>query len=216
MYLTCQGTGAPTGILVSGRADQGDIWQTVADGAHPQTAVFPGVSKSTRVCAHDRPSTVTIAAQHADASRCTPVPQLDHSRGRSARPPRSADRSQAPRSFRARRPLLGWPDRPPVRQHVPCASSRSRARQFPHRALYDGLTPQQRSWWLALNSNYSPDLDPYHQERTDFLPSFQAVRTAPAPRPIPAVILASDQPYNLESLAAEGQLPTGIPSISAQ
>jgi pimeloyl-ACP methyl ester carboxylesterase len=77
--------------------------------------------------------------------------------------------------------------------------------------LYDGLTPQEQAWWISLNSNYSPDLDPYHQEKTNFLPSFQSLRTAPELRRMAVVILTSDQPFNLKPQAAQGDLPPGIP-----
>lgn len=75
MYLQCQGTGSPTVVLVSGRADRGDIWQTLADPNQPGPAVLPGVATSTRVCAYDRPGTVTITGEHVEASRSTPVPE---------------------------------------------------------------------------------------------------------------------------------------------
>ncbi len=77
--------------------------------------------------------------------------------------------------------------------------------------LYDGLTPEEQAWWITLNSIYSPDLDPYHQEKTNFLPSFQSLRTAPELRRMPVVILTSDQPYNLKPLADQGNLPSSIP-----
>src|ERR1700722_13400347 len=60
MYLQCQGTGSPTVVFVSGRSDRSDIWQTLVDIAKPGPAVYPEVAKFTRVCAYDRPGTVTI------------------------------------------------------------------------------------------------------------------------------------------------------------
>jgi pimeloyl-ACP methyl ester carboxylesterase len=80
--------------------------------------------------------------------------------------------------------------------------------------LYDALTPEEQAWWIALNGNYSPDLEPYHQEKTNFVPSFQSLRTAAGLRRMPVVILTSDQPYNLKTQAAEGNLPHGIPMTS--
>ena len=77
--------------------------------------------------------------------------------------------------------------------------------------LYDGLTAQEQEWWLTLNSNYSPDLEPYNQEKSNFEPSFQSLRDAGAPHPMPAAILTSDQPYNLEPIATAGELPPDIP-----
>ena len=78
--------------------------------------------------------------------------------------------------------------------------------------LFNGLTPQEQAWWITLNSYFPLELDQYHQERTDFVPSFQSLRTAPELRRMPAVILVSDQPYNLKLLAAQGfPLPPGMP-----
>ena len=77
--------------------------------------------------------------------------------------------------------------------------------------LYYGLTPTERGEWIALNSAYSPDLEPYHQEETNFVPTFESLRDAPAPRRMPAVVLTSDQPYDLRPLAGEGALPPGVP-----
>ena len=75
MYLTCQGSGSPTVVLVSGRSDRGDIWKSTANPEHPGPAVFSGVSETTRVCAYDRPGTVTVTGEQVEASRSTPVPQ---------------------------------------------------------------------------------------------------------------------------------------------
>jgi pimeloyl-ACP methyl ester carboxylesterase len=75
IYLECQGTGSPTVILVSGRSDRSDIWHTLADTAKPGLAVYPAVAKFTRVCAYDRPGTVTIAGNAIEPSRSTSVPQ---------------------------------------------------------------------------------------------------------------------------------------------
>jgi hypothetical protein len=41
---------------------------------------------------------------------------------------------------------------------------------------------------------------PYHQEKTNFVPSFQYLRTAAELRRMPVVILTSDQPCNLKTL----------------
>jgi pimeloyl-ACP methyl ester carboxylesterase len=62
-------------VFVSGRSDRADIWKTLANPRQPGPAVLPGVAKFTRVCAYDRPGTVTITGEHVEASRSTPVPQ---------------------------------------------------------------------------------------------------------------------------------------------
>lgn len=216
MYLTCQGSGSPTVVLVSGRTDRSDIWQSVATPEQSGTPVFSGVSETTRVCAYDRPGTVTITGEHVEASRSTPVPQ----------PTTAAD------GVRDLHALLSAAEIPgPI---VLVAHSwggliaRLYADTYPTgvdglvlvdtltELLYDGLTPQEQEWWLTLNSNYSPDLEPYNQEKSNFEPSFQSLRDAGDPLPMPAAILTSDQPYDLEPIAAAGELPLGIPADFGQ
>ncbi|MFE4499649.1 alpha/beta fold hydrolase [Rhodococcus sp. NPDC056743] len=211
MYLTCKGTGSPTVVFVSGRSDRADIWKTVTEPNPTDTAVFDGVAETTRVCAYDRPGTVTITGEQVEPSRSTPVPQ----------PTTAAD------GARDLHDLLSAADVPGP--YVLVAHSwggliaRLYADSYPTdvdglvlvdtltELLYDGLTPQQQEWWTTLNSNYSPDLEPYNQEKSDLEPSFQSLRDAGDPPPMPVGILVSDQPYDLEPLAAAGDLPPGVP-----
>lgn len=74
MYLECRGTGSPTVVLISGKGNGAADWSEVLDPADPEhnadydavawgkghlhkseSAVFPMVSRFTRVCAYDRP-----------------------------------------------------------------------------------------------------------------------------------------------------------------
>ena len=74
MYLECSGTGSPTVVLISGKGNGAADWSEVLDPADPahdadydavawgkgdlhksESAVFPMVSRFTRVCAYDRP-----------------------------------------------------------------------------------------------------------------------------------------------------------------
>src|SRR5947209_8043584 len=64
MYLECRGSGSPTVVFVSGRSDRADIWSTLANPRETGPAVLPGVATFTRVCAYDRPGTVTITGEH--------------------------------------------------------------------------------------------------------------------------------------------------------
>src|SRR5260221_8310644 len=76
MYLECRGAGSPTVVLISGRGNGADDWSEILDPADPahsapddlvlagqgtlhksEAAVFPSVSRFTRVCAYDRPGT---------------------------------------------------------------------------------------------------------------------------------------------------------------
>ena len=60
MHLKCAGTGSPTVVLISGFRGAYDDWTHVVDGGNPAaqpvasgSAVFPEVSKFTRVCGYD-------------------------------------------------------------------------------------------------------------------------------------------------------------------
>jgi pimeloyl-ACP methyl ester carboxylesterase len=76
MYLKCRGVGSPTVVLISGKGNGAADWSKVLDPADPvhnapldavsagegrllesEAAVFPAVSRFTRVCAYDRPGT---------------------------------------------------------------------------------------------------------------------------------------------------------------
>ena len=67
-YLECQGTGAPTVILISGYRNNAAIWTTPP--AAGIARVFTSIAKFTRVCAYDRPDTI-LDADHL--SRSDPV-----------------------------------------------------------------------------------------------------------------------------------------------
>jgi pimeloyl-ACP methyl ester carboxylesterase len=64
IYLECRGTRSPTVVLISGTRGAHDDWIDLIDSKNPagapkpgESAVFPQVSKFTRVCAYDRPGT---------------------------------------------------------------------------------------------------------------------------------------------------------------
>ena len=79
MYLECIGTGSPTVVLISGTRGAHDDWTDLIDRKNPngapkpgESAVFPQVSKFTRVCAYDRPGTTL---NDNTQTRSTPVKQ---------------------------------------------------------------------------------------------------------------------------------------------
>ncbi len=83
LYLECRGQGSPTVILESGAGGRADVWsRDLEKPAGTRTMVLPGVAASTRVCAYDRPGTLTERNPSLDRegppifrSRSDPVPQ---------------------------------------------------------------------------------------------------------------------------------------------
>jgi pimeloyl-ACP methyl ester carboxylesterase len=83
IYLECRGEGSPTVVLVAGLLSSARFWTD--DLLHPdapRTMVLPGVAEFTRVCAYDRPGTMTMSNPSLDPygplfypSRSDPVPQ---------------------------------------------------------------------------------------------------------------------------------------------
>ena len=74
LYLECRGQGRPTVILVSGYPNRGDVWSQLDAGVRGPP-VLAGVSRYSRVCAYDRPNTVTPVGDALAFSRSDPVPQ---------------------------------------------------------------------------------------------------------------------------------------------
>lgn len=77
LFLTCRGTGTPTVVLISGFRGGHDDWTHVVAGPdktpRPSArAVFPRIGRFTRVCAYDRPGTVSFSGV---ISPSTPVRQ---------------------------------------------------------------------------------------------------------------------------------------------
>lgn len=211
-YLTCEGTGSPTVVFISGRSDRADIWKSLADTAKSGTAVYQAVAKFTRVCAYDRPGTFTLVNDNVEPSRSTSVPQPTTPKNgvEDLHALLTAAKEQGPfvlvaHSFGGLVARLYASTYPSDVVGIVLVDTLT---EF----LVDSLTPTQQTLWIRLNSNYSPELDNYTiQEKTDFLPSFEQLRNAPALRPMPAVVLTSDQPFDFPDLIAKGIIPSDAP-----
>jgi pimeloyl-ACP methyl ester carboxylesterase len=68
LYLECRGRGRPTVLLEAGTGDLAEVWSLAPLG--PGRAVFPAVSRFTRVCAYERPGTYRLPDE---LSRSDPV-----------------------------------------------------------------------------------------------------------------------------------------------
>jgi pimeloyl-ACP methyl ester carboxylesterase len=208
MYLNCRGTGSPTVILVGGLRASADDW-TVSDKS--KAAVFPEVSKFSRVCACDRPGTPV----GEKPSRSDPVPQ----------PTTAAD---AVADLHA---LLGAAGG--MGPYVLVGHSygglivKLYATTYPKDvaglvlidALSEGLrnaeTPKQ--WAIQrklIEGNVKDSVALYPAlERIDVDKSFDQIRAAPPLHPVPLIVLSADRPWGpqVPSMIAEGKLSADVP-----
>jgi pimeloyl-ACP methyl ester carboxylesterase len=191
MYLECHGKGSPTVVLVSGFRGAHDDWTHVIDsGGEPKpsgSAVFPKVSKFTRVCAYDRPGTTSF---DGTLSPSTPVVQ-----------PTTAQEGAA--DLHA---LLRAANQPGP--YVLVAHSwgglnvRLYASTYPEEVsglvlldagsefLQKTLTPEQ---WAMFVQGAKELGEPETLEAADYQPSVDALRFAPRVGEIPAFVLTSDK-----------------------
>jgi pimeloyl-ACP methyl ester carboxylesterase len=75
IYLHCEGTGSPTIVLESGYHDNAQLWSE-AEPTPPAAgpAVLPGLARTNRVCAYDRPGTLDYSKQPPTiTTRSSPV-----------------------------------------------------------------------------------------------------------------------------------------------
>ena len=199
MYVECDGVGAPTVVLVSGKGDRADTWSTNRkDPGNPEASVFRQVARFTRVCAYDRPST---AGSDGVPSRSDPAPEpVTASDG-------VADLHAMLAAAGVRGPYVI------VGHSYGGLVTRLYASTFPDavaglvledalsEGLYDGLTAPQREILETIN------LEP---ERVDTVRSFAQVTSAPPIRSVPMVILTADLPPISREDVASGALPAFV------
>lgn len=209
MFLECHGTGSPTVVLISGTGSASSAWSSEFVAGDPSAApttgpstVFKALPRTTRVCAYDRPGTVY---EDDSPTPSTPVRQ-----------PTTAqqgvtDLAALLRAAGESGPYVvvghswgGMIAQLFARTH----SSDVRGIVLVDSAsayLKDRFTPAQWTTWMAMSrpSATAPDA-----ERPDYAAtiaeSFGAGQGAAspgnptgAPPPVAAVVLSSDQPWDL-------------------
>src|SRR5215208_2542441 len=191
MYLECQGKGSPTVVLVSGFRGAHDDWTHVIDsGGEPKpsgSAVFPEVSKFSRVCAYDRPGTTRF---DGTLSPSAPVRQPTTAQDG------AADLHALLRAAKQKGPYVlvahSWGGLI-VRQYTskhPEDVSGLVLLDAGSEFLQDTLTPAQ---WASFVRGAKKLGEPKTLEAADYRPSVRALRAAPPLGEIPAVVLTSDQ-----------------------
>ena len=199
MYLECLGDGAPTVLLVSGKGDRADTWQTTR--LEPQDArasVLVRTAQFTRVCAYDRPGTVGIGGEPSRSdSGAEPATARDGVRDLHALV--TAAYVQGPYvivghsygGLIARLYASIYPDEVAGLVLEDALSE----------GLYDGLTSAQRDVLESIN------LLP---ERVGTVASFEQVTSAPRVRQVPMTILTADRPPISAQDVASGMFPADV------
>jgi len=196
MYLECRGTGSPTVVLVSGTGGASDEWTHVFDSAGQpkpnESAVFPQIAKFTRVCIYDRPGTELFSGAlttSTSVSQPTTAQQNVsdlHSLLSAANEPGPFVLVGASWGGLIARLYAGtYPDQVAGIVMVDAAS------EF----LKTSFTSDQWSDWMKKARSM---LTPENAEVPDYEPSVQAVRDRPLARTVPAVVLSSDKPWDLQ------------------
>ncbi|WP_405942860.1 alpha/beta fold hydrolase [Streptomyces sp. NBC_00207] len=200
VYVECRGSGSPTVVLVSGTGGAADEWTHAVDPADPAaapvpsaSAVLPTVATFTRVCAYDRPGTTRLDDR---PSPSTPVPQPTTAAEGAAdlRAVLSAAGEHGPyvlvgASWGAMITALA------ARTGVPRAAALVTV-DGASTHLRDTLTPAQWSDWMHKIDGMK---GPNGLEVPDYTASVAEIRAAPPPSvPLPAVVLTSDKPWDLQ------------------
>ena len=202
IYMTCQGTGSPTVVLVSGRPDAGDIWSVTADSKNGRP-VFDEVAKFTRVCAYDRPGTMR---QDDKLSPSTPVEQPTSAK------PAAADLDALLRASGEPAPyvLAGHSFGGPVVRFYAGAHPAEVGGLVLVDALsedlWNGLSPKQETLLEELNTP-PPGT---HAESLDESATFKQLRESPPAPPVPVIVLTADRPQLTKEALATGQFPAGV------
>ena len=217
MYMECHGKGSPTVVFVSGGGDRAETWSKTLDPS--EQAVLPAIAETNRVCAYDRPGTIFAVGEGEEdfePSRSDPVPQ-----------PTTLEDGVA--DLHA---LLGASgERAPyvlVGHSIGGAISRHYASKHPQDVsglvlvdytpyeMRSGLTDKEWHLWLTtpISGNPSeealalyPDLERYAHRRN--LKQVLAADKTPL-KPMPLVVLSSDEPYDLTPFVDAGEVPADI------
>lgn len=216
MWLECAGEGSPTVILVSGLRSSAQEWHTTkTTSSTPTQPVFEATAATTRVCAYDRPGTVTTDGP----ARSDPVPQ-------------PTDATTASRDLHDL--LIAAGETGPflvVGHSIGGTVVRQFAAAYPEDVggmvlldsssefLQDSETPEewliQRRLMRVDAAEIADSVAEYPDiELFDIDATFAALRAAPLLREIPLVVLSADELLapQFPAMIDAGSLPAGTPA----
>jgi pimeloyl-ACP methyl ester carboxylesterase len=214
MYMECKGKGSPTVVFVSGGGDRAETWSKTLDPS--KQAVLPAIAETNRVCAYDRPGTILATGEGIEdfePSRSTPVHQpttlQDGVSDLHALLGASGERGPY---VVVGHSLGGAIAKLYASEYPQDVSGLVLVDYLPYEARTDLTNKQWRYWKDPLLGSPSkealaiyPDVEQNANQRNFYQDSVAAPL-----KPMPLIVLSSDEPYDLKSLVEAGQIPADI------
>jgi len=213
IHAECAGYGSPTVVLVSGARSAADAWTSLpragatglapADLVSSDVAVMPLVAASTRVCAYDRPGTPYL---DGTMSTTTMVDQPTTAQADVADLHAWLTAAGVPPPY----VLVGHSWGGLIATHYASAYAADVAGLVlvdpASTYLETSLTPAQWTTFVALAKSL---IDGSRVEVPDYADSLPVVRAAPSIRPMPAVVMTSDHPFDFGA-GVDGTWPAWV------
>lgn len=206
MHLDCRGTGSPTVLLISGTGNAGDAWKQARSSSDPSHrvsendgAVFQTTARSTRVCAYDRPGTERADGSPGDASA---VAQPTSTQGDAADIHALLTAAGVPGPYVLVGHSLGGMIATTFARTYPDDVSGlvlvDPASQFMAKTMGPSAWNQYVQAALSRVAAGAETIDPEASNR--------AIDLLPALRPLPVVVLSSDQPWFILPFGENGAM----------
>ena len=211
MYMKCRGTGSPTVVFVSGAGDRTETWSKTLDPS--KQAVLPAIAETNRACAYDRPGTLLATGEGVEdfeKSRSDPVPQPTtlQDGARDLHALLSASGERGPYVVVAHS-MGGAIAKLYASEYPEDVSGLVLVDYTPYEARTALTDEQWENWKVLLGGSPSeealglyPALEWFdHQRNLE-----QALAAAPL-KPMPLIVLQSDEPFDLTPYVEDGTLP---------
>ncbi|GAB3389723.1 alpha/beta hydrolase [Humibacter soli] len=196
--IDCRGTGSPTVILVSGTGGAADEWMSTVDASDPKAtpalssqSVFDTLSRTTRVCAYDRPGTTLVSGAPV-TSTAVPQPTTAQDGVADLEALLDAVHEDGPyvlvgASWGGMIAQLFAREHPRQTKGIVLVDSASAF-------LKDTMTPTQWAKWMAVIASSHASAS---AEEPDYQRSLAELEAAHAMPRVPATVLSSDHAWDL-------------------